>query len=387
MRGSVYKRGKVWWLSVTLGYDEKGKRNRHQQGGFRTRKDAEHALSEVLHRVGDGTHVETSKLTVARYLSAEWLPAIKPTVRPSTFESYRMLIDKHVAPALGGTRLQALTPARLNGFYADLLSDGRKDGRGGLAPKTVRNVHVTLRKALGDAVKWNLLARNPAQFADPPKMRDAGDREMKTWTADELRAFLDLAAGDRLYPAFLLAASTGMRRGEVLGLRWIDVDLDAARLSVRQTLLSVDYKLSFSSPKSAKGRRSIALDKGTVAALRAWKKAQLEERFAIGSNYSDNGLVFPRVDGNPLHPDLFSQSFDRLVARADVPRIRLHDLRHTHATLALQAGVHPKVVSERLGHSTVSLTLDVYSHAVPAMEADAAERIAGLIFGVAGAGT
>lgn len=171
-----------------------------------------------------------------------------------------------------------------------------------------------------------------------------------------------------------------MRRGEVLGLRWSDVDLNAARLSVQQTPVSVAYKLEFSTPKTARGRRSLALDATTVEALRTHRKRQLEERMAWGPAYEESGLVFTTENGAPIHPDRFTQMFDKHAKHAGLPRIRLHDLRHSHATLALAAGVHPKVVSERLGHATVAFTLDVYSHAVPALQEDAAERVASLIF-------
>jgi integrase len=376
----VFKRRKSWAFVVEVSRGEDGKRTRHQKAGFATKKEAQQAMNEVLHQVGQGTYVEPMKLTLAGFLREQWLPAVKASIRPSTFDSYRMTVEKHIAPAFGGTKLQQVTPSKLNAFYADLLSKGRSDGKGGLSPKSVRNVHVVLRKALGDAVKWSLVQRNAAAFAEPPKLTQAGDREMKTWTPQEARAFLEMAEGDRLYAAWLLAISTGMRRGEVLGLRWSDIDLEDGRLSVRQTVITVNYEIQFSTPKTNRGRRSIALDRGTVGALRAHKKAQLEERMAIGpARYSDNDLVFCRVDGNPMHPDLFSQQFDRMVARSGLPRIRLHDLRHTYATISLKAGVHPKVVSERLGHATVAFTLDRYSHAVPGMQEDAAEKVAELI--------
>jgi integrase len=203
---------------------------------------------------------------------------------------------------------------------------------------------------------------------------------MKTWTADELAQFLDFVSDDQLYAAWVVAATAGLRRGEVLGLRWIDIDLNASRLSVQQTLVSVAYETRFSVPKTARSRRSVSLDATTVAALRAHRKRQLEERMSWGQAYRDSGLVVTREDGTLVHPDRFTQMFDKHVKDAGLPRIRLHDLRHTHATLALGAGVHPKVVSERLGHATVAFTLDVYSHAVPALQEEAADRIAALIF-------
>jgi integrase len=207
----------------------------------------------------------------------------------------------------------------------------------------------------------------------------AGSVEMRTWTADELRRYLDHVREDRLFPAWRLAASTGLRRGELLGLRWQDVDLDAGRVSVRQTLTTVGNKVAFGEPKTARGERNIALDGVTISTVRTWRARQARERLAFGPAWHDTGLVFSRADGSLIHPDTFSFWFDRQVHAAGLPRIRFHDLRHTHATLALQAGVPAKVVSERLGHATVAFTLDVYSHVIPALQEDAAERIAALV--------
>jgi integrase len=228
-------------------------------------------------------------------------------------------------------------------------------------------------------VRWNLLQRNIAYQADAPSS-PPGSVEMKTWTAEELRRFLDFVASDRLYGAWVLAATTGLRRGEVLGLRWGDIDLEPGRLAVRQTLVSVAYETKFSTPKTKRGRRSVSLDATTVMALRSHRKRQLQDRMAWGPAYQDSGLVVTREDGSLVHPDRFTQMFDKHVKNSGLPRIRLHDLRHTHATLALAAGVHHKVVSDRLGHATVAFTLDVYSHAVPALQEEAAERVAALVF-------
>lgn len=377
MKGSVYRRGKVWWFKVELGYDDEGRRIRHQQGGFRTKAEAEIAKAAVITRFTEGTYVSPSTETVRGFLVDEWLPAIKSTIRESTYGSYEMNVRKHILPSMGHMRLQAVTPRTLNELYSQLLREGRSDGRGGLSPKSVRNVHILLRRALGDAVKWGLAQRNPAQFATPPKL--SRQRELTTWTADQLRTFLAFIQDHHLYAAWRLAASTGMRRGEVLGLRWADIDFDQSRLAVRQTVITVDYQIRYSEPKTDRARRSIALDAATLAALRAHKTSQTKTRLKVGAAYADNDLVFPRLEGTPIHPDLFSQTFDRKVAASGLPRIRFHDLRHTHATLALQAGIHPKVVSERLGHASVSFTLDTYSHAIPAMQAEAAEVIARLI--------
>ncbi|MGH8985359.1 MAG: tyrosine-type recombinase/integrase [Acidimicrobiia bacterium] len=380
MRGSVIKRGDSWSVVIDAGRGADGKRIRKWHSGFATRKEAERARTEILSRVDRGTYVEPSRQVLGEFLVQEWLPAIQARIRPSTWDSYARNLRLHVVPALGSERLQSITPARLNRFYAELLEEGRKNGPGGLAPKTVRYVHGILRKALADAVRWNRVQRNAADLADPPKVSAAG-REMQTWNAEELRTFLEHIAAERLYAAFLLAATAGMRRGELLGLRWRDVDLDAARLSVRQSIVSVAYDVKLSPPKTPRSRRSIALDQRTVAALRAWRKVQLEDRMLLGDDYESSGLVFTREDGRFVHPDRLTQLFDKYVESSGLRRIRLHDLRHTHATLALAAGVHPKVVSERLGHATVAFTLDVYSHSVPALQEEAADRVAALVFG------
>ena len=378
MKGHTRRRGRTWTAIVDVPRGEDNKRKQQWFNGFRTKKEAEQKLTEVLGSLRGGTFVEPSKQTVGAFMD-EWLTAIGPTIRPSTFRSYSMNVRCHITPRFGSTPLQNLTASAINALYGDLLATGRVVGKGGLSPQTVHYVHVLLRKALAAAVKWNRLPKNPADSAEPPRQRQA--RTINTWTAAELRAFLARAGSDRLYAAFHLLGSTGLRRGEALGLHWRDIDLDGGTLAVTTTLLAVRGEVSWGEPKTAKGRRSVALDRGTIEVLRQHRTRQLEERLAWGGAYANEDIVFTRENGSAVHPDLFSQLFNRLVRDSELPRIRLHDLRHTHATLALQAGVHPKVVSERLGHAGIGITLDTYSHAIPAMEIDAAERVAALVAG------
>lgn len=380
MRGHIAKKGNRYYPVVDIGrHPETGKRQQKWHSGHRTKKEAEVALVRLVDQVNQGFYEAPTKQTVAEYFR-EWIDSTKTRLRPSTWESYRINVVAHIVPHIGPRRLQALTPTTLNSFYATLLQDGsRKDGqKGGLSPRTVRYIHTIIRKALKDAVRWGRLSRNVADLADPPQRVN---KEMRTWTVDELRRFLERVRTDRLYPVWLLAATTGMRKGEVLGLRWVDVDLNASRLAVRQTLISIGYRTEFSSPKTARGSRSIALDSQTVAALRSWKVCQAQERLAVGQDWMASGLVFTNEDGSLIHPDRFHNLFERHVREARLPRIRFHDLRHTHASLALQAGIHPKVVSERLGHASIAITMDTYSHAIPALQEDAAERVAALVFG------
>jgi integrase len=268
-----------------------------------------------------------------------------------------------------------LHPADLDKLYGDLTARG-------LAPKTVRNVHSLIRSALRDAVTWGHVTRNVASLAKPPRVEQS---EMQTWSADVLRAFLDHVAEDRLHAAWLLLATTGMRRGEALGLHWRDVSLDRASVSVRQALVLVGNEPALQEPKTAKGRRSIPLPAETVAALKAHKAAQAQERLALGTDYASDDLsadlVFRRIDGARVHPAWLSRRFETLVRQTSLPEIRLHDLRHTFATLALQANIPVKVISEMLGHASVTITYDTYSHIIPGMAEDATTKVAALVFG------
>jgi integrase len=377
VKGHFRKRGDTWYFWAELEPSPDGTRKQKSKGGFKTKRDAERAFAEFRDQVRTGTYVPRSKGTFGEFLSNEWLPAISASVRPTTLDHYEQNIRVHVLPTIGSLRLHDVSAARLNRLYAELLKSGRCRG-GGLSPKTVRHVHTTLHKALNDAVRWGLLVRNPADQADPPKPRTA---EMKVWSPEQLRAFLEHVLTDRLYAAWLLLATTGMRRGEVLGLRWLDVHVDAGRLSVVQSLTVTKYEVAISEPKTAKGRRSIALDAATVVALRMHRKAQLAERLAWGEAWQDTGFVFTREDGSLIHPHRFTAWFDRMQDAAGLPRIRLHDLRHSYATAALTAGIAAKVVSERLGHANVSITPDTYSHVLPALQEEAANTVARLILG------
>jgi integrase len=249
----------------------------------------------------------------------------------------------------------------------------------------VAYLHTIVHRSLRDAVRWGKVTRNAANAADPPKGK--GGKEMQVWTAQQLAQFLDTLKGDKLETAILLGATTGMRRGEVLGLRWQDVDLDKAWLSVRQTLSAPrnpdtgEHVPVFGEPKTRRGRRSVPLPAQTVAVLRAHRKDHLRERMLVGPGWQDSGLVFCEPDGQPIHPDRFRKRFEIRVRRSGLPMIRFHDLRHTYATLALQAGVHAKAVSEILGHASIGITLDTYSHAVPGLQESAAETVAALVFG------
>ncbi len=352
-------------------------RKQRWKSGYSTIAEAKDARAKLMADVSTGAYVAPLSITVEQFFIDEWLPAIRETIRPSTWNGYRSHLKIYIRPLLGSRKLQKVRGSDLNRFYADLLVGGSRNG-GPLSPTTVRRVHATIHRGFSDATRWERVTSNPADKADPPMSQSP---EMKTWTAEELRTFLDFIADDRLFPAFHLAANTGLRRGEVLGLKWDDIDFEAPSLSVRRTLLELGGSLSESKPKTRTSDRQVALDARMVTVLRKWRKTQLEDGLAMGHGYDLAGFLFTRADGEPVHPDFLTKRFASMNKAAGLPKIRLHDLRHTHATLALAAGVHPKVVSERLGHSSISITLDTYSHAIPAMQAEAAERIAELVFG------
>lgn len=239
-------------------------------------------------------------------------------------------------------------------------------------------MHATLHKVLADAVDGGLLQSNPADKARPPKPRVSGHREMQVWDANQLAQFLLHVEGHRLQAAFHLAAMTGMRRGEVLGLRWHDIDLGTNRIAIRHTLVSVAYEVQDSTPKTHQAR-VVDLDPGTIEQLRAHRSSQVTQQADWGDGYHESDLVFCREDGSPIHPDSFSQAFDAEVRRSGLPHIRLHDLRHTHASIALKAGISVKVISERLGHENPAFTMKQYAHVLPGMQAEAAALIAALV--------
>jgi integrase len=375
-RGSVRKRGSTWTVVVDVGPDPvTGRRRQKSKGGFRTRKAAEAGLRELSAAVDGGRYVERSTTTVGDYLD-EWLEVVQPRLRPTSWSSYRQAVA-HIKGRIGAVPLQSLVPLEVENLYKELLATRGRQGRP-LSPKTVRGVHVVLRKALADAERLGLVVRNAAAAAKPPV---PSKHEHTTWTAEQLARFLRSLEGERLSAAFVLLATTGMRRGEALGLRWSDVALEAARLSIVQTITTVRDKMVITPPKTARSRRLVSLDPETVAALRDHRRRQNEERLRVGEAWSGDGdFVFTNEIGEPVHPSALSRLFVSSVRRAGLPTIRLHDLRHTYATVALGAGVHPKIVSERLGHATISVTLDLYSHVTPAIDAEAAALVASKIF-------
>lgn len=327
---------------VYVGRDRQGRRKQHYRAGLSSAADAARARREVLRKRDGNRFVEPSTRTLGDYLVHEWLPAMRSRLRDSTWKSYRGELTRNVVPHLGQVPLQQLNAVQLNALYTQLLTGGRADGGGGLSSRSVRYTHTLIRKALKDAVRWQLLEQNPSDFADPPRLDPVAGIHGTVWTPEELSRFLDRARQERLYAAWRLAPMTGMRRGEVLGLAWPSVDLEAARLTVVQTLIMAGGEVRLSKPKTRRSRRVIDLDPGTVEALTEWRQTQQAERAEWGAAWSNPAdLVFTREDGSPLRPDSWGGSmFQRLCDDAGVPRIPYKNQRHTHATTCWPRGSH-----------------------------------------------
>lgn len=375
MKGYVARRGNRWYAVIYEGIDPvTGKERRRWHAAGTERADAER-LAARLARELEGRNDEVRSLRFGAYLTSRWLPGKRVVLAATTYNGYRRNVENHIIPALGHIALRRLRPHHLEAFYERLLHPD--DRRRSLAPKTVYELHLVIRGALDDAVRRGLLTRNVALVAHAPRLRSIPKVEQKSWTAEELQAFLRAAAGHRHFPALWLSAVTGMRRNELLGLRWDDFDDSKATISVNRGLVAVPYEVHETRGKTPRSRRRIDLDATTVGVLAAWRAWQQTEQRAAGIDTA--GWMFTDGRGEPIHPHAISQTFERIARRAQVPAIRLHDLRHTHGTLLIAAGVPVKVVSERLGHATPTFTIETYQHVLPGMQAEAARTFERLI--------
>ena len=370
MRGHIRKRGKdSYSIAVSLGRDPVTGKYKYLWVSVKgTKREAEKRLSELLHRLDTGTFVKPSKTTVADYLR-RWLQEyVRPNLSPRGFERYESIARVHLIPDLGAIPLTQLRPEHLQRHYASKLSNG-------LSPRSVRYQHVVLHKALQTAMKWGLVVRNAADSVDVPHARQA---EMQTWDEYEVARFLEAAMGSPYYALFHTALFTGMRRSELLALQWRDIDFHQVHVS-RSLHQLRDRSYVFAQPKSVKSRRTIALSPSSVLTLREHKDRQEGIRAMLGVPLKGDDLVFSTPEGGPLRPNTVSRAWTALASRAGVRVIRLHDARHTHASLMLKQGVHPKIVQERLGHASVQITLDTYSHVAPGLQEAAAESFDKLV--------
>ena len=381
MRGSIVKRGASYRIMFRAPDPATG-RIRQFTRTYATKRAAEEGLKDAVREVDEHRFTPASKQTLKEFLEEDWLPSLSAQVaggsmKRTTETFYANLARSYVIPHIGGVVLPRLDAPALNRLYGELLAGGGKDG-GALSTTTVHSVHVAISRALKDAMRWGKLTRNVASMADAPAPAES---RKQWWTAAQLRQFAEAVASDRLSGLWTLAMTTGLRRGELAGLRWIDVDLEAGRLTVASTRVVVGYEVVTATPKTKKSARTIALDPVTVTALRSHRRRQLEERVALGEAWTDSGLVFTYETGEGLHPERLLRVFQAATKRAGLPPIPLHGLRHSYASAGLSAGISMKVMQERLGHSSIAITADLYSHIAPEVDQDAADRTAAWIFG------
>jgi integrase len=362
-------------LRYTLGTDRAtGKRRTVTTTVTGNRRAAEKELRRLLRSLDTGEHIDPSRMTVRQWLTT-WLATVREEVAPKSHERYSEIIENFLIPALGNLSLVKLAPSDIQQAYNAWATGGRRDRKaGGLSARTRRHIHRILRSALARAVEQQLLARNPADVLARhlPKVER---REMVTLTAKQAAQLLNAIKAKRIYWPVLIALATGMRRGEILALRWKNIDLDRGVTRIVESVEQTKASLRFKAPKTEKAR-AVILPSFVVEELCRLKRQQAEELLALGVRQSGETLACGRPDGDPMPPRSLTHEFAKVAGRVnDVPRVRFHDLRHSHATQLLSAGVHPKVAQERLGHSSISTTLDLYSHVSETMQEDAAAKL------------
>lgn len=368
--GSVRKEASKWYYVIEFGRDSNGKRKQKKKRGFKTKKEAQAALTKALHELNTRTYIEPSTQKFGEYLE-QWLEYKKTSVADSTYKTYYGNLKAHILPEFENIPMGNLKPLHIQQFYIKLLNEKQ------LNHNTVRKIHTMLVNALERAVKFDMVWKNVAKLVDPPKETKA---VMEVWDVNEVRTFLNVAKESHLFMVYLIAINTGMRQGEILGLSWDGVNLDDGIIYVKQTL-SNDGQTLKAATKTAAGMRTIAIPDELVTELKRHKLEQKKHRLKMGTLYTDMNLVCATTVGTPVIASNLRRNFNIFIKKANVKKIRFHDIRHTHATLLLKQGVHPKIVSERLGHADTRMTLDRYSHLLPNMQKETAQKFGELLYG------
>lgn len=373
MKGHIRERSPGKWaivLDVGEPDPKTGKKKRKWHSFTGTKRQAQSECARLIAEIKSGGYIEPTKQTVGEFL-AEWLAFIKPTVAPKTHERYAEICDKSIGPLIGDVVLSKLRTDRIDAALSKALTEGRRASQGGLSPRTVHHMRRVLIKALNQAVTWERLPRNPAVATTPPKVERT---KMLAYDAGQTAALIESFRGSRMFMPMMLAVMCGLRRGEIAALRWRNVDFKSRSLAIIESAEQTKEGVRYKEPKSGKAR-TVALSTTMLEELKAHRTRQAEEQLKIGLRPGEGSFIVAQADGAPLQPRSLTHEWVRLLAKTSLPRIRFHDLRHTHASQMLAAGVHPKIASERLGHSTIGITLDLYSHVMPGMQADAAEQV------------
>lgn len=371
--GAVHQRKDGRWEGkITVGYDPLTGKMKRKSFTSKLQSDVIIKINAVKSKLYTNTYVDDKKQTVRDWLEY-WLEyCMKPKVRISTWESYESVVRCHLIPTIGNKQLQALQASDVQKLYKVKLSSGRIKDKTGLSNTTVSYIHAVLKQALTQAVKEQVVVRNIMDAVSKPK---PVRHQIQPLTIEQIKTFLKFASGHRFELAYSLECYTGLRRGELLGLRWQDVDFDKGTISVRQSLIRTRQGLMISEPKTDNAIRVIPLPSEQLDRLSDSKKDQDKKRALAGKAYTNHDLIFCNDFGHPIDPRNFVRQFERLLAKAKLPKISFHDLRHSHATMLLTLNEHPKVVQERLGHSTIAMTLDTYSHVLPGLQQRATEKI------------
>ncbi|MFZ3171924.1 MAG: site-specific integrase [Carboxydocellales bacterium] len=382
MRGCIRKRGKSWCIIVDIGHDENGKRKQKWFSGYPTKKEAEKDVARVVSEIDNGTFIQTTNITLGQFIQA-WLSDYgKIKLSPKTYERYSGIAKLRVIPWLGNIPLDKLKPIHLQGFYKRLIEEGRKDGRPGeLSPATIHYHHRVIHRILETAVKQEMVTRNVADLIELPTVAEKSKEDVAILNEEQIRQLEKyLAPNSPYYSMIYLSVRTGLRRGELLALKWSDVDLAKATLQVNHSLsYTKETGLQFKAPKTKKSRRTIDISPECVTFLKQLRKSQLENKLLLGPEYADFNLIFCAPNGRTWHPDTISSWFTPFLKKIGLPALSFHCLRHTHASLLLKAGVDIKVISERLGHSSIRVTYDVYAHLLPGQQSEAAAKLERLL--------
>ena len=369
MKGSIRERSPGRW-AIIIDDPNSGTRKRRWHSFKGTKRQAQIECARLISEMQNGSYLAPDKTTFAEF-AERWLTHVKSQVSPKSHERYSEIMRKNVVPLIGAVVLTKLKPAVISEAYAKALESGRRNGTGGLSPRTVHHMHRLIRQSLAQAVKWELLTRNPADAVDPPRVERTA---MNTYTLPQTGELIDAMRGTRLFVPTLLAVLLGMRRGEIAALRWKSVDLDTGQLAVIESAEQMNGTVRLKPPKNGRSR-TVALATTITEELRTHRAAQAQELLKLGVRLTEDHFVCTHADGRMMQPTWITHEWIALISETDLPRIRFHDLRHAHATHMLAGGIHPKIASERLGHSKVGITLDLYSHVMPGMQENAAAQV------------
>lgn len=367
MTGSIVQKGNKYYIIVDI-YDDKGKRKRKWISGFDKKSEAQLALPRILTEIQDGKFIDTDNITVRDYLKLFLQDYAKPNLAATTYDKY-YYASKKISKIIGNMKLQKLKPIHVQNMMNKLNGQDIK-------PSTIQSYFRMFSTALNQAIKWQIILNNPCLAISPPRQEK---EKLKVLNPEQIQILIESSKEHAIYPVIMLGLMCGMRRGEILGLTWDNVDLVSGKIYIQSNMVQAGKEIIVKETKTSTGTRSVDISSKLIQFLKSLKKQQIENKLLFGEKYIDNNFVCKWMDGNTFRPDYIPSAFKKILIKAELPQIRFHDLRHTHASMLLLAGENPKVVQERLGHSSIKITLDTYSHLIPTMQKSAADKMEGLV--------